>query len=87
VATLEFWANVVGVVFAFAAAIAWLEASLVRIPPFPDVGFNSYSSVFEPVRTALRATSRRNALAAALSCVAALAGALTSLCHLTAQHA
>jgi hypothetical protein len=53
------------------AAAFWFAASVVQIPPFPDVGWDSAETVFEPVRTALRSASRRNAIAAFLSGVAA----------------
>ena len=64
---------------ALAAAILWLLASWVRIPPFPDVGFDSDSSVFEPVRGALVRSSRLNAWAAFFAGLSALAGAVAQL--------
>jgi len=64
----------------FVAAFCWFVASLTKIPPFPDVGLDSGSWVFEPVRSALRAASRRNAVAAAFSGLAALLYAVALLC-------
>jgi hypothetical protein len=55
------------------AALLWFWASWTPIPAFPDVGLGSHSAVFEPVRTALRTAGRRNACAAFVSGVAALA--------------
>jgi hypothetical protein len=55
------------------AAVLWFWASSTPIPAFPDVGFDSDSAVFEPVRSALRIAGRRNALAALCSGLAALA--------------
>lgn len=66
-------AKAVEVLAALAAAGLWLMASLVRVPPFPDVGWDSPSAVFEPIHAALRKASRQNAIAAACAAVAAIA--------------
>jgi hypothetical protein len=70
-------ATIIGCGTSLVAAIFWLWASLTKIPPFPDVGLDSGSWVFEPVRSALRAANRRNAWAAFFSGIAALTFALT----------
>jgi len=72
VAIITSIANIIGIASSLLAAFFWLWASVTYIPPFPDVGFDSYSSVFEPVRTALRSTSKRNAIAAFFAAIAAL---------------
>jgi hypothetical protein len=54
------------------AATLWFHASRTPIPKFPDVGLDSDSSVFEPVRDALLVASHRNKQAAAASALAAL---------------
>lgn len=59
------------------AAILWWRASRVEIPRFPDVGFDSDSVVFDPIRDALGMSSRRNAIAASFSGLAALAATLS----------
>jgi hypothetical protein len=64
--------NWLAAVSSFVAAGFWFAASFTKIPAFPDVGLDSGSWVFEPVRSALRAASRRNAVAAAFSGLAAL---------------
>jgi hypothetical protein len=78
---IEESATTVGLVISFAAAFFWWLASLTKIPPFPDVGWNSDWRVFEPVRTALQTVSRRNAIAAFLPGVAALAFAIAFGSH------
>lgn len=65
-------ARTVEIVSSIGAAAFWFWASLVRVPPFPDVGFGSSSKVFEPVHAALRKASCLNAIAAACAAVAAL---------------
>lgn len=65
--------------FALVAAALWLAASRVRVPPFPDVGFDSHSGVFEPVRVALSKTSRLNAYAAIFAGLSAIASAIPRL--------
>jgi hypothetical protein len=65
--------SVIGFGSALLAAFFWLWASLVFIPPWPDVGW--YLDVFEPFRRALQKVSRLNAIAAAFAGVAAFAGA------------
>ena len=64
---------VIGAGSALVAAFFWIWASLVLIPPWPDVGW--YLDVFEPFRRALQKVSRLNAIAAAFAGVAAFAGA------------
>ena len=64
---------------ALVAAGLWWWASRVPIPPFPDVGFDSYSSVFDPVWNALSTGSRRNAWAARSAALAAALQAVSSM--------
>jgi hypothetical protein len=64
--------TLVGGLASLIAAVLWFLASTVRIPAFPDVGFDSGSEVFEPVRKALIAASRLNAAAAFFSAIAAI---------------
>jgi hypothetical protein len=78
---LEGWANFVAIVASAGAAVFWFWASLARLPRFPDVGLDSSSQVFDPVYKALTTVSRRNAVAAAFSAVAALAYAVAFYCH------
>jgi ABC-type antimicrobial peptide transport system permease subunit len=66
----------------FVAAAFWLQASRVPMPPFPDVGLDSVSSVFDPVRDALKTASRLNTRAAVFSGVAALAFGVALICGL-----
>ena len=73
------WYTGVGIIAGFGAAILWFCASLVRVPPFPDVGFNSSSSVFRPVHAALVKASRLNASAAACATIGALCAAASAL--------
>ena len=80
-ARLEDAANIVGAVASFGAAGLWFWASSVRLPPFPDVGFDSASKVFEPVYDALKRASRRNTFAAVMSGIAALAFAVAFYCR------
>jgi hypothetical protein len=80
-AVVEQWANLIGAAASFVAAGLWWWASLTPIPAFPDVGLGSYSSVFEPVRGALQTASRRNAWAASISSLAALAFGVAFLGH------
>jgi hypothetical protein len=80
-AVVEQWANLIGSATSFVAAVLWYWASRTPIPAFPDVGFDSDSSVFEPVRSALQTASRRNARAALISSGAALAFSVAFLCH------
>ena len=63
------------------AAVLWLAASLVKVPPFPDVGLDSHSGVFEPVRQAIGRASRWNAWAAGVTAGAVLLQALSLLAH------
>ena len=66
------------------ASIYWLCASRVKIPSFPDVGFDSDSSVFLPVKDALDKGARLNTVAAAWSGIAAMAeGVNVLLQHVT----
>jgi hypothetical protein len=78
---VEQWATFIAFCTSLIAACLWLWASRTPIPTFPDVGFDSDSSVFEPVRSALLTASRRNAYAAFISAVAALALGVAALCH------
>jgi hypothetical protein len=78
----EFWANIVGLVGSLIAACCWLWASLTKIPPFPDVGFDSGSWVFEPVRAALGRANKRNAIAAFFAALAAASYVVIFACHL-----
>ena len=80
-AHLEDVANFVGAIASFGAAGLWFWASSVRLPPFPDVGFDSTSKVFDPVYDALKRTSRRNTFAAVMSGIAALAFAVAFYCR------
>jgi hypothetical protein len=73
---LELWVAGAGLVTSLVAAIFWLWASLTKIPPFPDVGLDSDSSVFESLHIALRRASRRNAVAALFSGLTAVSSAL-----------
>jgi hypothetical protein len=76
---MEYWVNLVGGCSALIAAVLWFWASSTPIPAFPDVGLDSDSTVFEPVRRALQSAGRRNAWAAFFSGVAALALSVNSL--------
>jgi hypothetical protein len=80
-AGVEQWANWIGTAATFVAAGLWYWASRTPIPAFPDVGLDSHSSVFEPVRSALQTASRRNAGAALISALAASALGVALLCH------
>jgi hypothetical protein len=82
IVSIEFAANGIGVVTAPVAAFFWWWASFTDIPPFPDVGFDSDSSVFEGVRSALRLASRRNAVAAFFAALAAASSAVTFVCQM-----
>lgn len=53
-----------------AAAVLWWLASNVRVPPFPSVGWDSHSRVFEPVRSALAKAAALNKWAALITGVA-----------------
>ena len=64
---------------ALIAAVLCGGASLIRVPPFPDVGFDSASSLFQPIHRALRRASRLNAWSAGFAAVAATAGGLAAL--------
>ena len=81
-ASVQLAANIIGILAAFLAAFFWLWASFTHIPPFPDVGFDSDSSVFEPVRMALRKANKRNALAAFFAALAALSSAAIFICEI-----
>lgn len=70
---LEATANGAGATASAIAALLWLIASATPIPAFPDVGLDSGSEVFEPVRRAIQTAARRNAWAASISGAAALA--------------
>jgi hypothetical protein len=72
-AEIALGANVVSGAAAFIAAALWFWASRTPIPAFPDVGFDSGSWVFDPIRNALATASNRNAWAAFFSGAAALA--------------
>ena len=63
------------------SAALWLWASTTRIPPFPDVGADSGSEVFEPVRQALVRGATINAWAAGVTALAVLAQALSLALH------
>ena len=76
---LKHLADAGSAVAALTAAGLWWWASCVPIPPFPDVGFDTYSSVFDPVWNALSTGSRRNAWAARTAGLAAALQALSSL--------
>src|SRR4051812_28311704 len=78
-AALEQPATIISCGASFVAAILWFYAARTNVPPFPDVGLDSDSSVFEPVRSALRKANRRNASAALSSAIAALAYAVALL--------
>ena len=80
-------ANVVSAAAAFIAAALWFWASRTPMPPFPDVGFDSGSWVFDPIRDALATASNRNKKAAVFSGVAALAFAVAIACELAAPRA
>jgi hypothetical protein len=71
-------ATIIGCGASLVGALFWLWASFTTIPPFPDVGWDSGSWVFEPVRNALRSASRRNAVAAFFSGIAAFAFAVAN---------
>ena len=71
----------VGGVASLIAAGLWFLASLVRIPAFPDVGLDSGSEVFEPVRKALSKASRLNAAAAFVSAIAAVCAGIALFQH------
>jgi hypothetical protein len=79
---LEFLANIIGILTALIAAFFWLWASFTEIPPFPDVGFDADTTVFEPVRTALRLASWRNAMAAFFAALAAVSSAVLFACQM-----
>ena len=55
----------------FVAAIFWGWAAVTKLPSFPDVGWDSDRTVFDPIAKSLRNSARRNAIAAAFSFVAA----------------
>jgi hypothetical protein len=74
--TLRVASTIASVGAAFIAAVFWFWASATRIPPFPDVGLDSSSDVFDPVRNALRKANQLNAVAAFFSGVAALVAAI-----------
>ena len=59
----------------FVAAGLWWKAAGILIPPFPDVGFDSDSSVFEPVRQALVDGANWNKWAAGVTGIAVAAQA------------
>jgi hypothetical protein len=80
-------ANVVSGAAAFIAAALWFWASRTPIPPFPDVGLDSGSWVFDPIRNALATASNRNAWAAFFSGVAALALGVVLACERAAPMA
>lgn len=80
-AVVEQLANIIGIGTSLFAAFFWMWASCTKIPAFPDVGLDSYSSVFDPVRNALRLASRRNAIAAFFASLAAIAYAVVFACH------
>lgn len=63
------------------AAVLWLAASLVRVPPFPGVGLDSGPEVFEPVRHALVGGARLNAWAAGATAGATLLQAASLTAH------
>jgi hypothetical protein len=81
-ASVELGASILGILTALLAAFFWLWASVTDIPPFPDVGFDSDSSVFEGVRSALRLASRRNAIAAFFAALAAACSAVVFACQM-----
>ena len=75
----------IGAIASLAAAILWLWASRVEIPPFPDVGWDSDSKVFDPIRDAFAKSARLNAWAARASCLAAGSAVAIFLCGTLAQ--
>lgn len=60
----------------FLAAALWWRASAIEIPPFPDVGWDSHSAVFEPVRQAMARSSFWNRIAAAVTGLSVFAQAM-----------
>jgi hypothetical protein len=77
-------ASGIAATFSLVAAVLWWQASRISIPPFPDVGLDSYSIVFEPVRNALAEGARRNAAAALVSGLAAAAACVAFITHIVA---
>ena len=73
-----------GAVAGGCAAALWWLASCVNIPSFPDVGIDSASSVFDPVRNALRESAERNARAAVVSGSAAASAFVGFIAHVAA---
>ena len=67
------------------AAIFWAWAALTKLPPFPDVGFDSAKTIFDPIAKSLRASARRNAIAAGFSFVAASAALVAFLAQAKIQ--
>ena len=63
------------------AALLWLAASLVRVPPFPAVGLDSGPEVFEPVRRSIATAAGLNAWAAGVTAGAALLQAASLVAH------
>ncbi|RYC29541.1 hypothetical protein D3273_23430 [Lichenibacterium minor] len=69
------------VLLGLAAAVLWLRASRIRVPPFPGVGLDSSPEVFEPVRQALAKGADLNARAAAVTAAAVVLQALSLGLH------
>jgi len=82
-AVVEQIAKIIVIFTSAAAGFFWIWASLTKIPLFPDVGFDSDSSVFEPIRKALQTSSRRNAIAACFAGLAAVASVVVRLPSVT----
>ena len=80
-------ANGAAILFSLAAACLWFWASAIKIPPFPDVGFDSGGWVFEPVRAAMSKSAKRNALAALFSGLASIAAFVSLAGHATQERA
>jgi hypothetical protein len=78
---IPYWAAIAGFVTSLLAAVFWFCAAVTRIPPFPDVGFDSNSKVFEPVRKALQRASMLNAIAAGFATLAAISAAIVFACQ------
>ncbi len=71
--------DILSAVAALVAAGLWWWASRVPIPPFPDVGLDSHSGVFDPVWNTLSTGSRRNAWAARTAALAAALQAISGM--------
>ena len=63
------------------AALLWLAASLVQVPPFPGVGLDSGPEVFEPFRRSVSTAAGLNAWAAGVTAGAVLLQAASLVAH------